>query len=109
MKPTKEKIYGITGSILFHIGLLLILYFTFLRTKIKVKEEGVPVNFGTVHLATGTFTPQSEVNEATPREANLSPPDQEIPEIPQSLYNHHLPNKTDATADHSKFGTNSSS
>ncbi|MDR0613788.1 MAG: TonB family protein [Dysgonamonadaceae bacterium] len=83
MKPTKEKIYGITGSILFHIGLLLILYFTFLRTEIKVKEEGVPVNFGTVHLATGTFTPQSEVNESTPLEANLSPPDQEIPEIPQ--------------------------
>lgn len=83
MALTKEKIYGVTGSILFYIVLLLILYYTFLRTEIKVKEEGILVNFGTVNLATGTFTPQSEVNEAASLEANPSLPAQEIPEIPQ--------------------------
>jgi TonB family protein len=83
MEPAKEKTYGIIGSILFYIALLLILYFTFLRTEIKVKEEGVLVNFGSINVAAGTFTPQSKANEARPQETDPAPTAQAIPEIPQ--------------------------
>ena len=82
MKLTKEKIYGISGSILSCIVLLLILYFTFLRTEIKAKEEGILVNFGAVDLAAGTFKPESEVAEAARQEAAPTSPDEEIPEVP---------------------------
>jgi TonB family protein len=82
MELTKEKTYGIIGSILFCILLLLILYFTFLRTEIKAKEEGVLVNFGTVNVAAGTFTPKGEVPKATQQEAAPAPPTREIPETP---------------------------
>jgi TonB family protein len=84
MVLTKEKTYGIIGSILFYILLLLILYFTFLRAEIKAKEEGVLVTFGTVNIAAGTFTPKGETPQAAQQEAGPEPPTQEIPEIPQT-------------------------
>ncbi len=70
MKYTKEKIYGLTGSLLFCILILILLYFMVLRTVIKQGEEGVLVNFGTVDLASGTFEPkyQGENREAPPQE-----------------------------------------
>jgi TonB family protein len=83
MELTKEKIHGIAGSILFYIVLLIILYFTFLRTEIKAKEEGVLVNFGSVNLAAGTFTPKGEAPEAAKQEAPPTPPSEEIPKIQQ--------------------------
>ncbi|MDR1633099.1 MAG: TonB family protein [Dysgonamonadaceae bacterium] len=83
MELTREKTYGIIGSILFYIVLLLILYFTFLRTEIKAKEEGVLLHFGTVNLTAGTFTPKGEVNKAASQETNPDSPTQKIPEIPQ--------------------------
>jgi TonB family protein len=83
MKLTKEKIFAITGAILFYIMLFFILYFAFLKTKIKVKEEGILVNFESVNSATETITPKGEVNEAAPQEANQESQSQETPEIPQ--------------------------
>lgn len=81
MELTREKKYGIAGSILFYILLLLILYFTFLRTEIKAKEEGVLVNFGTVNVAAGTFTPKGEAAAAARQETNPAPPVREMPEV----------------------------
>jgi TonB family protein len=82
MKLIKEKIYGVTGSILCCIALFFILYFTFLRTEIKVKEESVWVNF-----EEETFISEdeagAEVNETALQEDGSEPQDQEIPEIPQ--------------------------
>lgn len=83
MVPTKEKIYGIICSILFCIALFFTLSYTFLRTEIKAKEEGVLVNFGTVDLAAGTFIPESEADEAF-QEADPDPSAQEIPESLQT-------------------------
>jgi TonB family protein len=83
MELTREKRYGIAGSIIFYIVLLLILYFTFLRTEVKAKEEGVLVNFGTVNLAAGSFTPKGEVAATAKQETNPAPPVREIPEVPQ--------------------------
>lgn len=83
MELTKERTYGIIGSIIFFIVLLLILYFTFLRTEVKAKEEGVLVNFGSVNLAAGTFTPKGEAPEAAKQEAAPSPPVEKTPEVLQ--------------------------
>jgi TonB family protein len=62
MKITKEKIAGWIGSALFCGIVALILYFTFLFTKVEAHEEGVLVNFGTVDWASGTFEPRPERN-----------------------------------------------
>lgn len=43
----KNRIKGILGTILFHVGLLLLLLFLALRTPLPLPgEEGVLVNFG---------------------------------------------------------------
>ncbi|MCC8144953.1 MAG: TonB family protein [Bacteroidales bacterium] len=74
MKITKEEIIGFSGSALFCLILLLILYFTFLHTQVKAEEEGILVNFGTVDLAAGTFEPRAESeNRQIPME-DISPP-----------------------------------
>jgi TonB family protein len=62
MKITKEKIIGFAGSALFCGIMALILYFTFLFSRIEAHEEGILVNFGTVDWASGTFEPRAEKN-----------------------------------------------
>lgn len=75
MKHTKEKIYGFIGSAVFCLFLLLLLYFTVLRTERKLGEEGVLVNFGNVDLASGTFEPsyQGENREVIPQDEEAPP------------------------------------
>ncbi len=46
MNLTKEKIFGYVGSLIFCAILLLILWFSVLKTVIETREEGVLVNFG---------------------------------------------------------------
>ena len=48
------------GTVSFHGVMLLILWFTVLRTEIPEEEGGVMVNFGNVNAAVGTFEPRSE-------------------------------------------------
>jgi TonB family protein len=59
MEMTKEKIIGATVSGVFCLLLLLLLWFTVISTQIKTGEEGILVNFGTVSLSSGTFTPKT--------------------------------------------------
>ncbi len=75
MKYSKEKIYGFTGSTIFCLLILLLLYFIVLRTEAKMGEEGVLVNFGNVDLASGTFEPryQGENREVIPQEETAPP------------------------------------
>ncbi|MDR0427984.1 MAG: TonB family protein [Dysgonamonadaceae bacterium] len=68
MKVTKEEIYGLIGSAIFLLAIALILYFSFLHTKIKAEEGGVWVNFGTVDWASGTFEPKPENEYKKPTE-----------------------------------------
>ncbi|MDR0768472.1 MAG: energy transducer TonB [Dysgonamonadaceae bacterium] len=86
MELTREETCGIFGSIFFYIVLLLILYFTFLKTEIKTEEEGVLVNFGTVNLAEGTFTPKGDGNKVAPQEESPAPPAQKISEPPKPQF-----------------------
>lgn len=59
MKFTKDDIYGISGSVAFHLAILLILWFAVLKTEIPEEDEGVLVNFGNISAAAGTFEPRN--------------------------------------------------
>jgi len=56
---TKEEIYGYTGSGIFCLLIVLLLFLTVIKTTVKAGEEGVLVSFGNVDLASGTFEPKS--------------------------------------------------
>ncbi|MDR1562945.1 MAG: energy transducer TonB [Dysgonamonadaceae bacterium] len=60
MELTKEKFIGVTGSGIFCLLLFIFLLFTYIRTQIQTGEEGILVNFGTVNVSSGTFTPRNE-------------------------------------------------
>ena len=46
MKLNKDDIYGIVGSVAFHLFILLILGFTVLKTVVPDEDGGILVNFG---------------------------------------------------------------
>ena len=48
MKLNKDDIYGIVGSVAFHLFILLILGFTVLKTVVPDEDGGILVNFGNV-------------------------------------------------------------
>ncbi len=70
MKLNKDDIYGIAGSVAFHLFILLILGFTVLKTVVPDEDGGILVNFGNVNAAAGTFEPkytgQEPPQETTP-------------------------------------------
>ena len=78
MKFNKDDIYGLTGSILFHGVILLILWLCVLKPAVPEEDGGVLVNFGNVDIAAGTFEPKyTGENVATNEPA---PPAEEIPQ-----------------------------
>ena len=79
MKLTKEKIYGYIGSILFCVLLLLILWFSILKTIVPSEEEGILVNFGNIDEASGMFEPQNMGDNTN--EISIEEPF--VPEIPE--------------------------
>lgn len=78
MKLTKEEISGFTGSLIVCFLLLLILYFTVLRTQMTTEEEGILVNFGTVDLAAGTFEPRPTGTNRTPIPQEATTPPEQV-------------------------------
>jgi TonB family protein len=58
MKPTREEIYGYTGSGIFCLLVVLLLFLIVLKTTVQTEEAGVLVSFGNVDLASGTFEPR---------------------------------------------------
>ncbi|GHS96260.1 hypothetical protein FACS189421_01010 [Bacteroidia bacterium] len=75
MKMTKEQKYGFTASALLCLLIVFILSLIFLQTEIKAEEEGIPVNFGTVDWAAGTFEP------APARSESETPVETPVPEV----------------------------
>ena len=73
MKLNKDDIYGLVGSLVFHLILLLILAFTVLKTVVPDEEGGILVNFGNVNAAAGTFEPKYTGQEL-PKETTTTPP-----------------------------------
>lgn len=75
MKLTKEKISGYIGSLIFCAIMLLILWFSVLKTIVPEKEAGILVNFGTVDEAFGEIEPWNQgSNDAS-----------SVPEIPAEI------------------------
>lgn len=58
MKFTKDDTYSLIGTLLFHLMVFLILWFTVLKTIVPEEDEGILVNFGNVNAAAGTFEPR---------------------------------------------------
>ena len=73
MKLNKDDIYGIAGSVAFHLFILLILGFTVLKTVVPDEDGGILVNFGNVNAAAGTFEPKYTGQEP-PQETTPPPP-----------------------------------
>lgn len=73
MKVNKDDTYGILGSVAFHLAILLILWFSVLKTIVPTEDGGVLVNFGNVDAASGTFEPKYTGQEL-PQETTTPPP-----------------------------------
>ena len=80
MKLNKDDIYGIAGSVAFHLFILLILGFTVLKTVVPDEDGGILVNFGNVNAAAGTFEPKYTGQEP-PQETTPPPPPVPEPKV----------------------------
>ena len=80
MKLNKDDIYGIAGSVAFHLFILLILGFTVLKTVVPDEDGGILVNFGNVNAAAGTFEPKYTGQEP-PQETTTPPPPVPEPKV----------------------------
>ncbi len=80
MKFNKDDIYGLAGTILFHLVILLILWFTVLKTIVPEEEGGILVNFGNIDAAAGMFEPQYTGEVIPQNTAPVPPPRTEVVE-----------------------------
>ena len=80
VKLNKDDIYGIVGSVAFHLFILLILGFTVLKTVVPDEDGGILVNFGNVNAAAGTFEPKYTGQEP-PQETTTPPPPVPEPKV----------------------------
>lgn len=81
MKFGKDDLFSLGGSIAFHAIILLILFFSVLKTIVPDEEEGgVLVNFGNVNAAAGTFEPKYTGQEV-PEETTPPPPPTVAPKV----------------------------
>lgn len=78
MKFTKDDIYGLVGSLVFHAVLFLILWFSVLKAAIPEEDGGVLVNFGNIDSSAGTFEPQY-TGRQLPQETTTPPPPTPVP------------------------------
>lgn len=69
----KEDIYSLIGTLVFHLVIFLILWFTVLKTVVPEEEEGVLVNFGNLNAAAGTFEPRY-TGQTLPQPSTPPPP-----------------------------------
>ena len=58
MKFNKDDISALIGTIIIHLILLIFLYFAVIKTIVPGDDGGIPVNFGYIAIASGTFEPQ---------------------------------------------------
>jgi len=69
MKSNQDTLLALLGTVILHLLVLLILYFTVLRTEVPVDESAIMVNFGDVTASTGVVEPRNTaaaVRQETP-------------------------------------------
>lgn len=85
MKFTKDDIYSLVGTIVFHLIILLILWFTVLRTEVPEEDGGILVNFGNLDAASGFYEPrytgETPQTPATPPPPTPTPPAEQQEEL----------------------------
>jgi TonB family protein len=74
MKFNNDDTSALIGTIIVHVVLIVILYFSILRTIVPNEDSGILVNFGDVYTAVGVYEPQYTAR----------PPRQETPPQPQA-------------------------
>ena len=80
MRLNKDDIYSLIGTVAFHGVILLILWFTVLKTEVPDEDGGVLVNFGNVNAAAGMFEPKYTGQEP-PQETTTPPPPVPEPQV----------------------------
>ena len=80
MKLNKDDIYSLIGTVAFHGVILLILWFTVLKTEVPDEDGGVLVNFGNVDASAGMFEPEYTGQEP-PLETTTPPPPTPKPRV----------------------------
>ncbi|MDR3261464.1 MAG: energy transducer TonB [Tannerella sp.] len=81
MKFDKNDTVALIGTLIFHLAILLLLYYAVLKTVVPDDDGGVLVNFGNISAATGLFEPtgrntpveNTPVPEVVPVPANPKP------------------------------------
>lgn len=77
MKFDKNDRIAIIGTIVFHVAIFIILFFTVIKSIVPEEEDGVLVNFGNMNDAAGIFEPQgtgTPVQDAVTVPENIPPP-----------------------------------
>ena len=88
MKFDKNDTIAIIGSIIFHLIIILILYFTVIKSSLPDEDEGILVNFGNIDYAAGMFEPQGTgrpVQEPIPVPEDVTPPAPTTPDQPEEM------------------------
>ncbi|WP_289054027.1 energy transducer TonB family protein [Carboxylicivirga marina] len=80
MKEDKDKKYGVIGTTIFHVAVLLLLIF-FGLSSIPQEEEGILVNFGDTVLGQGEVEPKE--SQAPPVEQVKTPPPPKVENVPE--------------------------
>ena len=58
MNFNKDNIFAVVGTIIIHLILLFFLYYAVIKTLVPGDDGGIPVNFGYISIASGTFEPR---------------------------------------------------
>ncbi|MDR1335595.1 MAG: energy transducer TonB [Tannerella sp.] len=73
MKFDKNDQTALAGTVLFHLAILLLLYFTALRTIVPEDDGGILVNFGNLDFAAGVFEPRGRTVPVTTPAPEVTP------------------------------------
>ncbi|MDR2682884.1 MAG: energy transducer TonB, partial [Dysgonamonadaceae bacterium] len=64
MKLDRDNAIAIIGTILFHLAIFVLMFFTLLKTVVPIEEEGILVNIGTIQTSAGFFESQEKTAPA---------------------------------------------
>lgn len=88
MKFDKNDRIAVIGSITFHVVILLILFFTVIKSSVPEEEEGILVNFGNIDYAAGLFEPQGTgqpIQNTAPEQPEETIPPPTTPQQPEEM------------------------
>jgi TonB family C-terminal domain len=63
MEFNKDNFFAVVGTIIIHLILFIILYYAIIKTIVPGDDGGIPVNFGYIAIASGTFEPRPAVTQ----------------------------------------------